>query len=262
MAIPRNLHYEVEGAGSDLVLLHPIGLDHSFMGPLLAATSRAARFVSIDLRGHGRSPAADANASFDDYVSDIHDVMTRACSGPAIVLGLSFGGMLAQSLALTYPGAVSGLVLCGCPAGFASEVRPMLRERGVAAQRDGMAAVVEPTVERWFTPSFRSHPLVDSVRTRLLADDPANWSAAWHAISTFDALPRLGEIEVPTLVVSGERDAATPLSASEVLRGAIPNARLTVLAGAPHMMQLECREVFDTTVAAFIAEVAGTSRGS
>lgn len=262
MKIPRNLYYEVDGTGTDLVLLHPVGLDHTFMGPLLTAVCRACRVVSIDLRGHGLSPAADENASLDDYVAEIHAVMARVCSGPAIVLGLSFGGMLAQLLALTHARAVAGLILCGCPAGFADEVRPMLRERGAAAKRGGMASVVEPTIERWFNPSFRADPRIDKVRARLLADDPANWSAAWHAISTFDALPRLGEIDVPTLVIAGERDAATPVSAAKALSDAIPNARFALIPGAPHMMQVECREAFDTTVATFLAGTVPASNGS
>ena len=104
MSTVCNLHCEVDGSGPDLVVLHPVGLDLTFMGPFLTTATRGFRVVGIDLRGHGRSPAAPPDSRLDDYVTDIQAAMSRACSGPAIVLGLSFGGMLAQLLALAHPG--------------------------------------------------------------------------------------------------------------------------------------------------------------
>ena len=181
----------VAGSGPDLVLLHPVGLDHTFMMPWLAQAGRGHRVVAVDLRGHGDSPAATRDTTLDDYVADIGAAMSAHCRGPATVLGLSFGGMLAQLVALAHPESVARLVLCGCTGGFAPEVRTILRERGVSAERSGMAGVVEATLDRWFTPSFRANEAVERVRTRLLADDVTSWSAAWHAMATFDALPRL-----------------------------------------------------------------------
>ena len=172
-----------------------------------------------------------------------------------MVLGLSLGGMVTQLLALHHPQAVAGMVLCGCTGGFAEPVRPVLRERGLAAQRSGMAAVVGSTLERWFTAQFMEDPAVDAVRERLLRNKVSNWSATWHASAGFDALPRLGEIRAPTLVLAGERDAATPPAATDALAGAIPGARRTVLAGAPHMMQIECGEAFSRAVLEFLATV-------
>ena len=250
----RKLACAAQGSGPDeLVLLHPVGLDHTFMVPWLEQAARGHRVIGIDLRGHGASPPASGHVPLDDYVADIHAAMAAHCAGPATVLGLSFGGMLAQLVALAQPDSVARLVLCGCPGGFAAEVRPVLRERGLAAERDGMAGVVDATIERWFTPPFRSSAPVERVRTRLLADDVASWSAAWHAISTFDALSRLRTIKVPTLVVAGECDAATPIAVATTLAQAIPEARLAVLPGAPHMMQIETRDAFNAVVGDFLA---------
>lgn len=251
------LHCEVTGAGRDLVLLHPVGLDHSFWQSLAAAASRTHRVLAVDLRGHGLSPAADQRTSLDDYVDDIHATVARHGKGAATVLGLSFGGMLAQMVALRHPKDVAALVLCGCTGGFADEVRPVLRERGLAAARDGMQAIVEPTIERWFTPAFRGDAEVERVRQRLRTNDVVSWSAAWHAISTFHALPKLGEIDVPTLVIAGDADAATPIAAATKLAESIRGARLRVLAGAPHMMQIERSNDYNAAVMEFLGEVDG-----
>lgn len=252
----RKLAADVRGAGPDLVLLHPVGLDHTFMAPYLAQAARRHRVVGVDLRGHGDSPPAARDMTLDDYVADIHLAMESHCRGPAIVLGLSFGGMLAQLMALAHPQRVSGLVLCGCTGGFAPEVRPILRERGATAERDGMPGVVDATIERWFTPAFRSSDAAERVRARLLSDDVTGWSAAWHAIAMFDALPRLSTLEVPTLVVAGARDAATPTAAATTLANAIPHARLAVLPDAPHMMQIESYDAFNVAVGEFVASIA------
>jgi 3-oxoadipate enol-lactonase len=254
----RTLAADVRGAGPDLVLLHPVGLDHTFMAPYLVQAARQHRVVALDLRGHGDSPLATRDVTLDDYVADIHLAMEVHCRGPAIVLGLSFGGMLAQLMALAHPERVSGLVLCGCTGGFAPEVPPILRERGLAAERDGMPSVVDATIERWFTPSFRRSDAAARVRTRLLTNDVTSWSTAWHAIATFDALPRLSTLQVPTLVVAGARDAATPITAATTLANAIPDARLTVLADAPHMMQIESRDAFNAALGPFLGRKANT----
>ena len=153
---------------------------------------------------------------------------------------------------MRHPDAVAALVLCGCTGGFAPELRPVLRERGLAAERDGMNAIVEPTIERWFTPAFRGDPAVDRVRERLRTDDASSWSAAWHAISTFDAFPRLAEVRIPASVVAGEVDAATPLAAATKLAQSIRGARLTVLPAAPHMMHIERRDEYNAAVLEFL----------
>ena len=251
------LHCEVTGTGRDLVLLHPVGLDHTFWQSLATAAARTHRVIAIDLRGHGRSPPADKGTSLDDYVDDIHATIAQHCKAAAGVLGLSFGGMLAQMLALRHPEDVAGLVLCGCTGGFADEVRPVLRERGLAAERDGMEAIVAATIERWFTPAFRADPAVERVRQRLRTDDAVSWSAAWHAMSTFHALPRLGEIAVPTLVIAGELDAATPVAGATKLAESIRGARLRVLASAPHMMQIERADDYTAAVMQFLGGTHG-----
>jgi len=247
-----DLHCALSGDGPELVLLHPVGLDHTFWEPLATAASRDHRVLRVDLRGHGLSPAADRGTPLDVYADDVYAAMARHCRGPATVLGLSFGGMVAQVLALRRPDAVAALVLCGCTGGFAPELRPVLRERGLVAELAGMEAVVEPTIERWFSPAFRDDREVERVRHRLRTDDAVSWSAAWHAISTFETFPRLGEIGVPALVLAGELDVATPPASAAKLAQSIRGARYAVLPAAPHMMQIERRDDYNAAVLAFL----------
>lgn len=251
-----DLHCAVTGSGPDLVLLHPVGLDGALWGGLIERCAPFRRVIAVDQRGHGQSPPARKGATMADYVAGTHAALQRAGVDKAVILGLSFGGMIAQEFAITHPERVSGLMLCGCPGAMPPEARPMILERGLAAERGGMAAVVDGTIERWFTADFRSQPVVETVRKRLLSDDVAGWSAAWTAIADFAALPRLGAVRAPTLVVSGSADVATPFAASTALAAAIPGAELAVLPGASHMMQFEGAEIFAETVTRFLKTAA------
>lgn len=247
------LHGRMEGSGPMVVLLHPVGLDGTFWGGLPAALAPQRRVLSLDLAGHGGSPATARPRPIETYADDVAAAIREAGGGPAAVVGLSFGGMVAQMVAIRHPELVSALLPCGCGGTFAAEIRPMLRERGLMAERDGMQAVLEATIERWFNPEFRADAAVERVRQRLLSDDVAGWSAGWHAIAGLDATPHLGGIRVPTLVIAGEKDAATPPAAAEAtIAKAVPGARLTVLPGAPHMMQIETGQAFTEAVAGFL----------
>ena len=247
------LHGSSLGAGKPVVLLHPVGLDGGFWGDLPAALAAHRRVIALDLAGHGASPAVSRPRPIEAYADDVAAAIVEAGAGPAAVVGLSFGGMVAQMVALRHPGLVSALVPCGCGGEFPEAVRPLLRERGLAAERDGMAAIVDPTVERWFTEPFRADPAVQRVRERLLSDDVAGWSAGWHAIAGLSATPHLGGVAVPSLVIAGEKDVATPPAMSDAtVARAIPGARFIVLPGAPHMMQLEAEAAFTAALLGFL----------
>ena len=247
------LHGQSAGQGPLVVLLHPVGLDGSFWGGLPAALRGARRVLCLDLAGHGASPRVMRPRPIEDYADDVARAIEEAGGGGAAVVGLSFGGMVAQVLALRHPALVAALVPCGCGGDFPESVRPILQERGLAAERDGMSAIVDATIERWFTEPFRRDAAVARVRQRLLSDDVAGWSAGWHAIAGLAATPLLGSVRVPTLVIAGEKDVATPPAMAEAtVARAIPGARFVVLPGAPHMMQIESAAAFTAAVSGFL----------
>lgn len=249
----RSIHVEIRGDGPLLLLLHPVGLDGSFWGQLPEKLAASHRVVAVDLPGHGRSPDVARPGRMDSHVDEIARLIGMLGGGPATLLGVSFGGMISQHVALAHPDLVDGLVLCACPGEIPHGAREAILQRGRDAEAGGMDAVLGTTIERWFTPGFVAAAEVEPVRRRLSANDPSNWAAAWEAVSGHDALLRLGQIDVPALVIAGDSDAATPLEAKRALAAAIPGARLDVLAGAPHMMQIETAELFGAAVGAFLA---------
>ncbi|MDB5592648.1 alpha/beta fold hydrolase [Enterovirga sp.] len=246
------LHHRLDGSGPPLVLLHPIGLDLTCWDGVVP--SLAARFtvLRLDLPGHGGSPLPGPDHTLADYAQDVAECLRDVVPGPAAVLGLSFGGMIAQTLAIHHPGLVAALIPCGCPSEFPAAARAAIAERGAAAERGGMAAVLDATMERWFTPGFMNAPEAARVRQVLLADDPRGWAIGWRAISRLDTSGGLGAVTAPTCCIAGSADAAVPPDATRRIAGHIPQARFVELPGAPHMMHLEQPRAFSDAVLDFL----------
>jgi 3-oxoadipate enol-lactonase len=248
----QKLFHSVQGQGAPLVLLHPVGIDHSFWGPLIDAASSLHTVIAVDLMGHGSSPPAPAGRAIGAYAADVAALLDELNMPRASLLGLSFGGMIAQEFAVTYPGRVSSLVVGACGPRIPPEARGAVRARGKVDPATGMASVVDQTMLRWFTPPFMSAEPAQRVRARLLADDPAGWAAGWNAIADFDALDRLGTVAAPTLVIAGELDAGAAVATTKMIADAILGSRFEVLSGAPHMMHIECADRFTDRVMAFL----------
>lgn len=248
----KQLFHRIQGQRSPLVLLHPVGLDHSFWGPLVEQAASLHTVVSVDLMGHGASPAASPGRGIAAYAADVAALLDDLGFARAGVLGLSFGGMITQEFALGFPERLSFMIVGACGPRIPPEVREAVRARGVTDPATGMAGIVDATLQRWFTAPFLGTEPTRRVEARLLANDPIGWAAGWNAISGFDALDRLGTIKAPALVIAAEHDAGTPVAAIRTIADTIPGAEFALLPGAPHMMQIEYAEAFTARVMAFL----------
>lgn len=253
------IYYETDGEGPTVCLLHAVGLDSSCWGAQVAALASHFRVLRVDLRGHGRSDAPPPSYSLSDFGADVHALLRQLRAVPAHVIGLSLGGMVAQVLALEHPEDVRSLVLADTNSTLGPEARKAMVERGEAARRGGMASILESTLSRWFTPDFMQSEVVAQTRKRLLSDDVEGWAITWHAISEVDTEPRLTEIRVPTLVITGESDLSVPVSRARAMADRIPGAAFHVVPGAPHMAPLERPDLFNPPVLDFLNRVCGSS---
>lgn len=257
MMMPQELHFIDESDGPTVLLLHPIGLDATFWGPVSDALKGMFRVVSIDLAGHGQSPPAPAGHGLADYADDVARMLERL-GPPVTVVGLSFGGMIAQVLALRHPVLVERLVLCGCPCTFDASLRPVIAARGTAAEQAGMEAVAEPTLARWFTPAYLAAGGAEEVRQRLLSDDVAGWATGWRAIAAHDTTDALASVRAPALCIAGELDQSVPPTAVSALSARLPGSHYEVIPGGSHMMHIENAEAF---VQALLRFFRGSAEG-
>ncbi len=253
------LHYEVQGDGPTVLLLHPVGLDLTCWETQIEALRPEYRVVAVDLRGHGGSEVPSGPYSLGLFAADVHELLRSLDAAPAHIVGLSMGGMVAQVLALDYRTDVLSLVLADTNCGLPPEGRAAMVARGEAAVRGGMESVLQATLERWYTPGFLGSEVVARCRRRLLADNVAAWAASWRAISEVNTEPRLGEIAVPALVMTGELDVSSPVERARAIAERIPGARLHVVPGAPHMAQQEQPELFNQPILDFLRDVRARS---
>ena len=253
------LNARLSGEGPRIVLLHPIGLDHSFWGDVEVSLAQTCCVLSVDLRGHGASSWDGGPVSLEQNADDVAQLLSALDFAPAIVVGLSFGGMIAQTLAIRRPDLVRGLVVSGCADTLPDAARSAMRERGRIALENGMETVIDATMERWFSPGFADIDWLDKVRERLRTDDPEVWAAGWDAISALNTAPMLASLSVPALVIAAENDQAFPVEAVHNVARHIPAARFEVLEGAAHIMHLEKPEPYARLIQNFVNDLDATA---
>ena len=247
--------YTVCGTGPPLVLLHPIGLNRTWWAEHAEALAENHRVIAIDLAGHGTSDRAQPGSRLQDLARGVLSVLDAEAVEGTHIVGVSMGGMIAQHVALLQPDRVAAMILCSTTGGFTAALRPVLAQRGLDAMTaDGMAAVVDSTLDRWFSPPERTAGIRRRCTDTLLAQDPANWAACWHAISQHDALPQLHELAMPVLVLTGTADTSTPPAAAAALAQALPNAQLHIIDDAPHLGIYEAGRPFLEEFTKFLAQ--------
>lgn len=242
---PR-LWYERHGSGEPLLWITGFTISSAVFEPVLPLYD--GRFASIiyDNRGAGRSGAPLRPTSIPELAADAARLLDALEVQSAHVLGLSMGGMVAQELAIRFPERVRGLVLGGTTPGGPMAVLPATRELRTLAMATGAAWREEGRpwlAAALFSPAFRrEHP--DRVR-ELLANfrrhrpPPHGVAAHWWATVYHDTVSRLGRIQAPTLVVTGDQDAMAPVANSRLLAERIPDAELVLVEGAGHAYLLE-----------------------
>lgn len=247
-------HYEISGSGPAVLFAHSLGSDHSIWAAQKSALAGRRQVVAYDLRGHGRTPATPGAYDFDLLANDALALMDALAIERASFVGISLGGMIGQALALKAPQRLEKLVLADTTAAYPPEARAAWPERIRQIEAAGLAPLVQPTLERWFTAAFRAaHPEVAARIGELIRNtSPTGYIGCCHAIAALDFAARLGEIRVPTLVLVGEEDAGTPPALAAALAAGIPGARLEIIPDAAHLSCVEQADAFNRLLLEFL----------
>ena len=197
------------------------------------------RLLRYDHRGHGDSPVPPGPYAIDDLGQDILALLDRLEVERFSFCGLSIGGMVGMWLASEAPERVERLVLCCTSARF--EPPDDWNSRAETVRADGVDAIADAVLERWFTPGFREdRPDVVEWGGNMLRNTPAEgYAGCCEAIRDADLHSKLGAIRAPTLVIAGADDPAAPPDAAELIRDSIPDARLVVVEQAAHLANVE-----------------------
>lgn len=253
------MHYTLDGpANAPVVTLsHSLATDLSMWDPQLEALSRRYRVLRYDTRGHGGTEVTTGAYSLDLLAEDARQLLAALGIARTHWIGLSMGGMIGQTLALKAPDIFLSLSLCDTSSRMPAESKSLWDERIKTASEKGMAPLLESTLARWFTQSYRDRggPILEHVKKMILETPPAGFSGCCAAIAPLNLTDRIGAIRVPTLVLVGEDDPGTPVPASRAIHEQIKGSELVILKSAAHLSNLEQPEAFTRALLAFLDRV-------
>jgi 3-oxoadipate enol-lactonase len=243
-----------EGSGPALVLVHGVGGDSGNWDDILPHLAPKFRVIRVDLRGHGRSPALRAPCSVEDFARDVTDVMDALGQRAFRLAGFSLGGQVAQSIALDSPQRVEKLVLISAVAGRTEAERAGAANRVELLKEKGTAAIAEANRERWFTDEFRTRHAekVEARVQQLLRTDAESYLHAFTVFATADLGARLGGIRAPTLIITGEHDAAATPRMARLMHERIRNSELRVLPALRHSLLIESPDLIAELLLGFL----------
>lgn len=242
--------------GEVIVFLHAFPLHAGMWAPQLEALPEGWAAIAPDVRGFGLSEPDPAPCnpaeSLDEVADDVAALLDQLGIRRAVFCGLSMGGYELLALRRRHPGRVAGMVLADTRAGADSEAG----RAGRQAMLDLLAREGPPAVAAQMAPklvgetSARERPDVRRDVARLMSGASAD--AIGHAVVRMmrrpDSTPGLGDIRCPALVVVGDEDGLTPVSESQALHAAIPDASLAVIPRAGHLSNLERPGAFNAAL--------------
>lgn len=247
------IHYLLEGPAASPVLVfsNSLGTNFSMWDPQATALQNKFRILRYDTRGHGKSSATPGPYSIEQLARDTLALLDALHLDRVHFCGLSMGGMIGMRLGANAPERLNKLILCNTGAKIGTA--DIWRSRIEAVRTSGMKSIAPAVIERWFTPAFRSNDpaAIANVQKQLEETNPDGYAACCAAVRDFDFRQDLNSIVVPTLVISGAHDPATPPADGHFLSNHIPGAKYAEL-NAAHLSNIEDRDSFNREVNAFL----------
>ena len=246
------LYWRADGdpAKPALLLGNSLGTDHALWDPVMPQLIERFRVLRYDMRGHGGSEAPPGAYSIESLARDALAVADAAGAAKFSYAGISIGGMIGQWLGANASDRLDRLVLSNTTSKSNSDV---WAARIAAVESGGMASIAESVLARWFTAPFlaRNSPRVAGARTTLLACDTGGYAGCCAAIRDMDLTPIVGTISVPTLVITGTEDLATPKAQGESIAQLVAGSRLVELPAA-HIPAIERPGLFVDALLSFL----------
>ncbi len=249
-----SLVYTLEGpADKDIVILsNSLMSTMDMWTPQIPVLDNEFQILRYDSRGHGQSEITPGPYSISLLANDVLHLMDGLNIEKAHFVGLSVGGMVGQYLGAHHGDRFFSLTLCNT----ASEmpIVDVWNERISTARSEGIEALFDATLQRWFTPSFleTKREDVDFVDKMIRTTQVDGYIASATAIRDMSLTAFLKYISIPTLVIAGREDPACPLEASEIIHEHVAGSKLVVIDEAAHLSNVEKVDVFNEALFGFL----------
>lgn len=248
-----DIYYEMQGPTSApvLVLSNSLGTNVGLWNPQLLELAREFCILRYDMRGHGQSKVSPAPYSIPQLAQDVLALLDSLNLSTVHFCGLSIGGAIGMALAVRAPKRLGKVILSNTAAKIGTS--ESWNARIAAVRKGGMTAIVDPVLERWFTPGFRQRApaAIAATRSMLLNTPPEGYIGCCEALRDMDLRDAIAQIRVPTLVIAGTCDSATTPADARWLTNAIPGAEYLELPAA-HLSNVEAAREFNSNVLRFL----------
>jgi len=248
------IRYRLEGRGPVIVLIHGVGGSLNDWDRVAAKLSENYTVLRHDQRGHGESDKLPGPYELDDFVSDLHGLVTHLNINRFHLAGFSLGGLVAQGFALTHPEMIDRLILLSTVSGRTEEEKKRVLARLDIVTNGIPGQHFENSVGRWFTEEFqKANPdVIAAYAKRSRENDPAAYAAAYRVLATGDLADRLHAIKNPTLVATAEHDIGSNPRMAALMHEKIAGSKLHIFPGLRHSILAEAPEAVSQVIRRFL----------
>ncbi|MDQ1194978.1 3-oxoadipate enol-lactonase/4-carboxymuconolactone decarboxylase [Rhizobium sp. SORGH_AS 787] len=252
------IHYRTVGLAPGkpvIAFVNSLGTDFRIWDDVMRELGDSYAYVLHDKRGHGLSGVGVAPYTIEAHAHDLIALLDHLKIDRVIVWGLSVGGLVAQSLATTHPERVSALILSNTAHKIGTT--EMWNARIDAIKAQGLASLVDPVMERWFTPTFRrsDNSLYAGARAMLARQEAEGYCGTCAAIRDADYTEAVTRIAAPTLCVGGDQDGSTSPDLVRALAQLVPGSRYVEISHCGHIPCLEQPAAYAAAVADFLRDI-------
>ena len=236
------------GSGPPIILVHGVGLDQYMWDPLLEELKKDFTCISYELCGHGRATQIKGNVTLREFGKGISELIESVKPLRPILLGFSLGAMVVKRFVVDYPNVVDGLIIAHSVFDRDPTQRKAILKRLETVRKLGLAAIVEPAIERWFTELFKQNnpQILEQVRHTLMGNDLDSYLKSYEVFAQGDLelLPMVNKIECSATIITGEYDInSTPFMAYSLARK-IEGSTVIILKGLAHGAPIEAPKRF------------------
>ncbi len=251
-------HCQVDGTRGPWVMLsHGLATDLTMWDELAAALAERYRVLRYDARGHGGSPATDGDYTLDILVADAAGILDALGIEQTHFCGLSMGGMVGLGLLLDYPRRLKSAVIADSRHTTRPDFTEAWLQRAEAVRSGGVEAIVQSTIDRWSSAGLadRSPATIARMRAMIRRTTADGYCGCAAALARLNYGHRLGEIDIPTLLICGSEDHGAPPENTRQMNAAIKGSRFVEIEGAGHISNIEQPEMFTNAVVRFFSDV-------
>ena len=253
------VYFETQGKGEPLLLIHGLGSSTEDWEPQVADFASHFRVITYDVRGHGRTDKPRARYSIRQFSDDAAALLQHLEAGPAHILGISMGGMIALQLAVDHPKMVKSLTIVNSGPELVLRTwrqRIAIYSRFAIVRLMGMRKMGEMLATR-LLPGPTHAAARDTFVERWARNDPGAYLRALRALIGWSVTSSLGSIAAPTLVLTADQDY-TPVIFKEEYTAKVPGARLVVVPDSRHMLPVERPAEFNRAALDFLVPLTGS----